>query len=113
MTHLGRMTVAITQCVDRTGAIQSPLVITNAEGTFTSAFGDKVYFTGDGGLIPTPNPLVFNVNVQAIITGGTGHFTAAQGYFTITGTVVFPNFPPLPGDPSPVITNHYNGLIAY
>lgn len=113
MTHLGRMTVTLTQCVDRLGITQSPLVITQSEGTFTAAFGDQVYFTGNGGLIPTGNPLVFNIHVECIITGGTGYFASAQGNFTVTGAIVFPNFPPMPGDPSPDITNVYNGTIAY
>lgn len=113
LTHMGKVKINGSQCVDPTGHFMSPLAIVDGLVTMTAANGDEVWYSAAGGLVPTPDPLVFAVDVDYSITGGTGRFRHAEGEGHVGGSVTFLHFPPLPGDPPAQVHNVYDGLIAY
>jgi hypothetical protein len=77
-THLGRFTVAASQCLDpATGAI------TKGEAVFTAANGDQVFATQSGRV--TGSPPVFAFELDYTVTGGTGRFAGASGSIHATG----------------------------
>lgn len=77
-THLGRFTVAASQCLDpETG------IITKGEAIFTAANGDQVFARHSGQVTGSPPVLAFEIHYT--VTGGTGRFAGASGGIDATG----------------------------
>lgn len=86
-THLGRVSVVITFCVDVTDVLDDgtltegeSLPYDNGFGTLTAANGDMLYLEISGAVLPSDHPdydLEFKDAFQ--FTGGTGRFAGATG----------------------------------
>lgn len=77
-THLGPFTAVSTYCVDL-----AALAIRNGHTIYTVANGDELWSTFSGRL--TGSPPVFGVEIDLIITGGTGRFAGASGNAAVVG----------------------------
>lgn len=114
VTHMGNVKLVGTQCVDPSGEVLDPAVFVDDRFTLIAANGDKIYFLGETGrAIPTADPLIWNVEENYIIIGGTGRFKNAEGYGKAPGKIQFLHFPPDPNDPPLPGTTTFDGVIAF
>jgi hypothetical protein len=109
-THAGKSIFELDYCILTTSMAGG--LIDNGTGTLTAANGDKIYcsFTGtyafSGGWPPTLN----TITGYGVITGGTGRFEGATGYFNAGGTQDLTNYPAISETPS---TFWFTGEIKY
>lgn len=113
-THLGRITVSVTNCVYPT---PPTLVFVGPAVTITAANGDKLTATYAGTATPalsTPGSGLFDLRGQFQITGGDGRFANARGQGTLSGSQQVGSPEPPYGLPrSGTGSIELDGVIAY
>jgi hypothetical protein len=60
---------------------------TSGNFDYTAANGDHLLGTYSGFLVPTPDPIIFEITGGFVIIGGTGRFEDASGDGTPSGSV--------------------------
>lgn len=95
-THLGRVTVRITFCMDVTDVLDDGM-LTEGEslpydsglGTLVAANGDELHIEISGSVVPSDDPAFdFEFHDPFSVTGGTGRFAGAAGEGTSDSFVV-------------------------
>jgi hypothetical protein len=79
-THIGRFTFTQSHCLD-----PNNFTFSNGWLEQTASNGDKLYGTYSGYLIPTSDPIIFQVIGEFEFNGGTGRFADAEGEGNASG----------------------------
>lgn len=109
VTHMGSVKLVGSQCSEP----NDDALFVDDEFVLIAANNDEVHFVGNGRTIPTANLLVFNIEENYIITGGTGRFKNVSGQGKISGQVIFTHLPPQPSDPPIHAINIFDGVLTY
>jgi hypothetical protein len=80
-THLGRYTITLSFC-----SVAGSSTLTNGQGAFVAANGDRLEFTFHGVSAFTP-PTTIDFTSYATFVGGSGRFEHAAGSAVVTGTI--------------------------
>jgi hypothetical protein len=83
--HLGSCFAVTEHCVNFTTG-----VITNGSGQLKANNGDQINVTYDGFVVPIPGTNTAAVKMFCTVTGGTGKYANAEGYFLLTAVQEMP-----------------------
>jgi hypothetical protein len=79
-THTGTFSATQRHCLN-----PATSTFSNGQLHYTAANGDEVWGEYDGGLAPTPDPIIVTISGEFEWTGGTGRFANATAGGTATG----------------------------
>jgi hypothetical protein len=94
-THMGRLTWSSSHCTEMPPSEPPPyFVFERSEMTFVAANGDELYVEGTGAQndpLDETDPQPMTLVMYCTITGGTGRFANATGWFEMRGEVRLPS----------------------
>jgi len=98
-THLGTFSATQRHCLN-----PATFTFSNGQLRYTAANGDELWGEYEGGLAPTPDPIIVTITGEFEWTGGTGRFANATGGGSATGPLDVT---------TGIFTLASNGTIAY